>query len=125
MFYREAGQFKSTYQDDQAIFPLVQDRWFMALVAIVAFVFVPMVADEYWFQAVLIPFLILSLAASGLNILTGYCGQLSLGTGGFMATGAFAAFKLSTAFPDLHILIVLLRSGLIAALVGIAFGLPS
>jgi len=125
MFYREAGQFKSSYQADQAIFPIVQDRWFMALVIIVAFVVVPMFADEYWQQAVIIPFLILALAAIGLNILTGYAGQVSLGTGAFMAVGAYATYKLSTSFPDLNIIIVFLLSGVIAAAVGMVFGIPS
>jgi branched-chain amino acid transport system permease protein len=53
----------------------------------------PLLADEYLFRAILIPFLILSLAALGLNILVGYCGQISLGTGGFMAVGAYAAYN--------------------------------
>ena len=125
MIYREAGQFKTTYASDQAIFPIVQDRIFVGLVALAAFVAVPLVADEYWLQAILIPFLIYALAALGLNLLTGYAGQLSLGTGGFMAVGAYSAFKLSTAFPVLNIVVVFLLSGLIAALVGVVFGLPS
>ena len=83
MFYREAGQFKTSYGNDQAVFPIIQDRWFIALVLIVAYAVVPFVADEYWLQAVIIPFLIFSLAAIGLNLLTGYAGQLSLGTGAF------------------------------------------
>ena len=73
----------------------------------------------------MLPFLIFALAALGLNILTGYAGQLSLGTGGFMACGAFAAFKLTTSFPDLNIIIVFVLSGLITAGVGILFGIPS
>jgi len=125
VIYREAGQFKTTYASDQAIFPILQDRIFVGLVALAAFVAVPLVADEYWLQAILIPFLIYALAALGLNLLTGYAGQLSLGTGGFMAVGAYSAFKLSTAFPPLNIVIVFLLSGLIAALVGVVFGIPS
>ena len=89
MIYREAGQFKTTYTADQAVFPIVQDRWFIAAVAFLALV-VPLVANEYWLQVVLIPFLIFSLAAIGLNLLTGYTGQLSLGTGGFMAPNSAA-----------------------------------
>ena len=81
--------------------------------------------DGYWANAVLLPFLIWSIAAIGLNILTGYCGQLSLGTGGFMAVGAFAAFKLMTAFPELNIVFCVLGAGVVTALVGLAFGLPS
>ncbi len=125
MIYREAGQFKTTYASDQAIFPILQDRIFVGLVALAAFVAVPLVADEYWLQAILIPFLIYALAALGLNLLTGYAGQLSLGTGGFMAVGAYSAFKLSTAFPVLNIVVVFLLSGLVAALVGVVFGIPS
>ena len=60
---------------------------------------VPLVASDYWLSTIMLPFLVFSLAALGLNILTGYAGQLSLGTGGFMACGAFAAFKLATSLP--------------------------
>jgi branched-chain amino acid transport system permease protein len=85
----------------------------------------PLVADEYWLQAVLLPFLIYALAALGLNLLTGYAGQVSLGTGGFMAVGAYSAFKLSSAFPWLSVIIVFLLAGLVTALVGLVFGIPS
>ena len=125
MIYREAGQFKTTYVEDQAIFPILQDRVVVTVGIVLAFVAVPLIADEYWLQAVLIPFVIFALAAIGLNLLTGYCGQLSLGTGGFMAVGAYAAYKLTTAFPELNIVVVFLLAGLIAAAVGILFGLPS
>jgi branched-chain amino acid transport system permease protein len=86
---------------------------------------VPLVANEYWLQAILIPFLVYSLAAIGLNILTGYAGQISLGTGGFMAVGAYAAFKLTTAFPWMNIVLVFVLSGVAAAAVGLVFGIPS
>ena len=125
MIYREAGQFKTTYASDQAIFPIVQDKWLVGLAIIAAFVAIPLVANEYWLQAVLIPFLIYAMAAIGLNLLTGYAGQLSLGTGGFMAVGGYAAFKLTTAFPWMNIIVVFLLSGLIAAGVGLMFGIPS
>ena len=94
MIYREAGQFKSSYASDQAVFPIRQDRVVVGL-ALGRGDRGAAVADEYWLQAVLIPFLIYSLAALGLNLLTGYAGQVSLGTGGFMAVGAYAAFKLT------------------------------
>jgi branched-chain amino acid transport system permease protein len=125
VIYREAGQFKTTYAGDQAIFPILQDRVFVGLALVAAFVAVPLWANEYWLQAVLIPFLIYALAALGLNLLTGYAGQLSLGTGGFMAVGAYAAFKLTTAFPWLNILVVFVLAGLVAAGVGLVFGIPS
>jgi len=125
VIYRETGQFKSSYASDQAIFPVLQDRIFVLLVVAAAFLVPPLVANDYWLQAVLIPFLIYALAALGLNLLTGYAGQVSLGTGGFMAVGAYSAFKLSTSFPGLNIIVVFLISGLFAALVGVVFGVPS
>ena len=125
MFYREAGQFKTSYATDQAIFPIIQDRWFIAIILVAVYGIIPFIANEYWLQAILIPLFIFSLAAIGLNILTGYAGQLSLGTGAFMAVGAYASYKLTTGFPDLNILLVFLIAGIIAAAVGMLFGLPS
>ena len=91
MIYRETGRFSTTYAQDQSIFPIIQDRWFVWLLIAAAIFVVPVIANEYWLQAVMIPFLIFSLAAIGLNLLTGYCGQVSLGTGGFMAVGGTRA----------------------------------
>ncbi len=125
MIYREAGQFKTTYASDQAIFPIAQDRWIVLAAAAAAFLVPPLLLSEYWLQAILIPFLIYALAAIGLNLLTGYAGQLSLGTGGFMAVGAYAGFKLTTAFPWANMILVFVLSGLVAAAVGLVFGVPS
>jgi branched-chain amino acid transport system permease protein len=125
MLYREAGQFKSTYGADQQIFPLRQDRIGMALLLAVAFVLVPLFGDQYWLSAILTPFLVLSLAALGLNILTGYAGQLSLGTAAFMAVGAFMAYNAELRIPYMPSLGSFAIGGLCAALVGIVFGLPS
>ena len=125
VIYREAGQFKTSYSADQAIFPIVQDRVVVVAAMVAAFVIPTAFANDYWLQAVLIPFLIYSLAAIGLNLLTGYAGQLSLGTGGFMAVGGYAAFKLTTAFPALNIIVVFVLAGVIAAGVGLLFGIPS
>ena len=126
MLYREAGQFKTTYVADQQIFPILQDRLFVLAVIVVAFLAVPMFASPYLYTEILIPFLILSLAAIGLNILVGYCGQVSLGTGGFMAVGAYAAYNLWLRVPELNnLIVVFLFGGLMAAAVGILFGIPS
>ena len=81
--------------------------------------------SEYWAQAVFLPFLIFGIAAIGLNILTGYCGQVSLGSGGFMAVGAYSCYKFMTSFPDMNMLVCILLSGGVTALVGLIFGLPS
>jgi branched-chain amino acid transport system permease protein len=125
MFYREVGQFKSSYSADQVAFPIRQDRYFVWAVVAFAFVGVPLMANPYWLSAILIPFLILSLAALGLNLLVGYCGQISLGTGGFMAVGAYAAYNLTLRIPGLNPLVAFLLAGGIATLVGIFFGIPS
>lgn len=125
MLYREAGQFKTDYKADQALFPIRQDRWGIAVLLLVAFVIIPSIASEYWLRSILTPFLVFSLAALGLNILTGYAGLLSLGTAGFMAVGAFAAYNFHIRVPEIPFLINFALAGLIAAGVGILFGLPS
>jgi branched-chain amino acid transport system permease protein len=125
MIYREAGQFKTTYAKDQQVFPIRQDRIGVAIVLAVAFVGVPLLANQYWLSAILTPFLILALATLGLNILTGYAGQLSLGTAAFMAVGAFMAYNFELRMPWMPILVSFALAGLCAALVGIVFGLPS
>ena len=125
MLYREAGQFKSTYGQDQQIFPILQDRIAMIALLLVAFVAVPIFGDQYWLSAIITPFLILSLAALGLNILTGYAGQLSLGTAAFMAIGAFMAYNAMLRIPHIPVLGAFAIGGLSAAAVGFVFGLPS
>jgi branched-chain amino acid transport system permease protein len=125
MIYRETGQFKTTYASDQQLFPILQDRVFVIGFLAFAFGVMPFIGTEYLFRAILVPFLILSLAALGLNILVGYCGQLSLGTGGFMAVGAYAAYNLALRVPDLNLIVIFLVAGLFATLVGLLFGIPS
>jgi branched-chain amino acid transport system permease protein len=146
MLYREAGQFKTTYAADMAVFPIRQDRIALVLLIAVAFIAVPFMAEaqvwpfrtDYMVRAILIPFLILSLAAIGVNILIGYCGQISLGSGAFMAIGAYSAYKFATgvhiplawlgtaiSIPPLPGLVSIPLGGLMAALVGILFGIPS
>jgi branched-chain amino acid transport system permease protein len=125
VLYREAGQFKTSYVADQAIFPIAQDRWFVLGLTAFAFLGVPLFAPNYLYTEVLIPVLFLSLAAIGLNMLTGYCGQLSLGTGGFMAVGAYAAYNIALRLPETNLILIFLFGGLMAMLVGILFGLPS
>jgi len=125
MLYREAGQFKTTYALDQQIFPILQDR--IAVFGIIAFAYlvVPFIADQYWLSAILVPFLIFSLAALGLNILTGYAGQLSLGTAAFMAVGAFAAYNFELRVAWMPLLVSFALGGVCAAAIGLLFGLPS
>lgn len=125
MLYRKSGDFKTSYEADSQTFPIKFDRWGYYAVLAVAFGVIPFVINDYWANAVFVPFLIYAIAALGLNILTGYCGQVSLGTGGFMAVGAYACYKLMTSFPEINILIHVLLAGGITAAVGVFFGLPS
>ena len=125
MLYREAGQFKSTYAEDQQIFPIRQDRIGVALFLAFAFLVVPAIGNQYWLSAMLTPFLIFALATLGLNILTGYAGQLSLGTAAFMAVGAFMAYNFVLRMPWLGVIPAFMLAGLCAAAVGVVFGLPS
>lgn len=125
MLYREAGQFKTSYAADQAVFPILQDRFGLALIMLVALVVIPMTGSQFFLDAIMVPFLIFALATIGLNILTGYCGQLSLGTGGFMGVGAYAAYKLTSIFPDVNIIVHILLAGFFTAAIGMVFGLPS
>ncbi|MBI5781664.1 MAG: branched-chain amino acid ABC transporter permease [Rhodocyclales bacterium] len=125
MIYREAGQFKASYEADQQIFPIKQDRIVMAALVAAAFLVAPWAASEYWLQAVLTPVLVFALAALGLNLLTGYAGQLSLGTGAFMAVGAYATYNFLLRLDGLPFLVGLVLGGLSAAAVGVVFGLPS
>jgi branched-chain amino acid transport system permease protein len=146
VLYREAGQFKVSYSADMAIFPIRQDRIAFYLMLGFAFVGVPLLAtfhiwpfgSDYILRAILLPFLILALATIGVNVLVGYCGQISLGSGAFMATGAYSAYKFATgvhlpltwlgtelAIAPLPVLPSILLGGLMASLVGILFGIPS
>ncbi|MBC3362316.1 branched-chain amino acid ABC transporter permease [Pseudomonas sp. SWRI154] len=125
MFYREAGQFSTRYAEDRRVFALRQDRHGLVALLLIAFVVVPWVGNDYWLSAILIPFLVLSLAGLGLNLLTGYAGQLSLGSAAFMAVGAFATYNLEVRVDGLPLLLSIALGGLVAALVSVLFGLPS
>ena len=125
MLYRENGQFKTHYRADLQIFPILQDRIAIAVLLVVAFAAVPLLADQYYLRAILIPFLILSLAALGLNVLVGYCGQISLGTGAFMAVGAYAAYNFYIRVDGMPMPLAVLLGGVCATAVGVVFGIPS
>ena len=141
MFYREAGDFKTSYAGDAQTFPISVDRFLYYTALGAAFLVVPFVIDDYWANSIILPFLIYAIAAIGLNILTGYCGQVSLGTGGFMAVGAYACYKFMTgidiylmndagewvryALPPINIFFSVMLAGLVSAIIGTLFGLPS
>ena len=115
MFYSEAGQFKSTYEADAAVFPLRQDRIGIAVILVLAFVVIPLTGSNFVLSSVMIPILVFSLAAIALNILTGYTGLISLGTAGFMGVGGYACYKLTSIFPGINIIVHIALSGFFAA----------
>ena len=125
MLYRTAGQFKTSYVADQALFPVKQDAFLLGILLILGWVVFPLTASEFTFQTLLIPILIYALAAMGLNILTGFAGQLSLGTGAFMGVGAYACYKMVTILPWMNPIVAILLSGVFSAGVGVVFGIPS
>ena len=103
----------------------IRPRWVLWAVLAIAFIGVPVFGNDYWLNAILIPFLIWSLAGLGLNLLTGYAGQASLGTAAFMAVGAFATYNFMLRLPLLPLPVSIALGGLTAAIVGVFFGLPS
>ena len=125
MLFREAGRFHTSYAQDSRLLPLRHDRIRMAILLIAGFLVVPFIANDYWLVAILIPWLTLSLVAQGQNILMGYAGQLSLGSAGFMAAGAFACYNIILRIDGIGFVAAVLLSGVCAALIGIVFGLPS
>jgi len=124
MLYREVGQFKTSYAKDQQIFPIFQDRVALFLLICFALFVIPFVANDYWLIAIITPVLAFTLAATGLNIITGYAGQLSLGAAAFMSIGAYATYNLMIRTP-IPFPVCVLIGGFFSAFFGFLFGLPS
>ena len=131
MFYRESKHIVKNYFQSRRMLPLKNDRWFTYALLALMLTVVPAVGDDYWLYAILIPLMIFTLAALGLNILTGYTGQLSLGSAGFMLMGAILTFNFIYRFDgvnlpfDMPLLLAFVMGGIVTGLVGVIFGLPS
>ena len=123
MFYRETGIFKTSYAADMALYPLPLSRWALGGIGVLLLIVVPFVASDY-VLTVLNLILVAVVGAVGLNILTGYAGQISIGQGGFMAVGAYTAAKLITVWHAPFWLAVP-AGGAMTALVGTFVGIPS
>ena len=100
-------------------------RWAVPLALLAVAYAGPLLGSSYLFEAILLPFLALSLAGVGLNILSGYAGQVSLGSAAFMAVGAFAAYNVNLRVDGLPLIASIVLAGFAAAAVGLVFGLPS
>ena len=124
MFYRECGNYKATYTADIAIFPIPLDRWGLGVMLVLAFLVIPFVASDYWLSSIMVSFYCFSLAALGLNFLTGYAGQLSIGHAAFMAVGAYTSLILYGRY-HVPLLLSILCGGIVSSAVGAVFGIPS
>jgi branched-chain amino acid transport system permease protein len=124
MFYRETGVFRESYAADMALLPIPLERWSVLILLLFACLGIPLLTNQYWLGSLIIPFLIFSLSALGLNFLTGYAGQLSLGHAAFMGVGAYGAVILYARY-GVPLLPSLLGGGIVAALIGALFGLPA
>jgi branched-chain amino acid transport system permease protein len=117
-----AGTRNYSYSEDMAIFR-TRTHWFL-LIALLLFLFTaPMWFGGHWLS-IANRIGITIIAVTGLNILTGYCGQLSIGHAGFMAVGAYTSAILVSKF-DMPFIVGLLGAGVVAGLIGILFGIPS
>ncbi len=123
MFHRESGVFKTSYAADMALYPLPIARWAVAALAALFIVAAPLALGNYPLS-ILNLILIAVVGALGLNILVGYTGQISIGTGAFMSVGAYTAAKLVVIFHA-PFWIALPAGGLMAAAVGAIVGIPS
>ncbi len=116
------GTAKSTYQHDEALLDS-RTQYFWLILLLCALIAFPFVADEYWlYLACLVAINIAS--ATGLNILTGYTGLVSLGQAAFMGLGAYTVAVLENHF-GLPVLLNLLLAGGVAMLGGLIVGIPS
>jgi branched-chain amino acid transport system permease protein len=122
MINRESGVFQTTYEGDMALYPLPLARY-STLAVVVVLVLLPLVLDSHAMSLVNL-MLLASIGAIGLNILVGYTGQVSLGHGAFMMVGSYTA-ALVTVRLGLPFWLGLPAGGLMAALVGAFFGIPS
>jgi len=122
MFHRECGYYKTTYAADMALYPLPVARWAVAFIALL-FLVVPFTLHAYYISIINL-ILVATVGALGLNILTGYTGQISIGHAAFMSVGAYTAANLATRL-DLSFWITLPAGGLMAAAIGAIVGIPS
>ena len=117
------GNFKESYAQELTIFETDFGRLATVVGLILLFAVVPFVSGAYILY-IIITIGIYAIAAIGLNLLIGYTGQISLGHGAFFGVGAYAAAILATKV-GVPFLIAVPAAGVITALVGMVFGIPS
>ena len=111
-----------SYSQDSRLFKYRSTAFrYVALISLI--IILPVIADTYW-VSLFILIGINIIAALGLNLLTGYTGQISLGHAAFLAIGSYASAIL-TGRCEISFWLALPASGLIAALAGVVIGLPA
>ncbi|MDO9527140.1 MAG: branched-chain amino acid ABC transporter permease [Gemmobacter sp.] len=119
MFFRKAGISHTRYQDERQLWPLPIDRY--AVVAVlVLMIAAPFLVDRLYVVSYLLPLIIWSTAALGLNFLMGGAGQIHLGYGAVIGIGAYTSVHMMRAGVPLEISMI--GGGVLAAMVGIVFG---
>jgi branched-chain amino acid transport system permease protein len=115
------GEFHTTYASDMGIFDTRRSRWLLGAFVVALFA-IPLLATSYWLD-VANRAAIAIIAATGLNILTGFTGQISLGNAAFLAVGAYATAYLGN--HGMPFVVACPASGILAAVAGMVFGIPS
>src|SRR3989339_1583272 len=120
----KCGVFKTTYEDDEAIWQTKASKFWITVLIASLIIFPFVFQDSKYLLHIADSVLIAIIAALGLNILTGFTGQISLGHGAFIGVGAYASGYFMNQF-GLPFLSCLLIAGFITAFVGMIFGIPS
>ena len=122
MYDLPCGVFNDSYEKDMAVFRTTT-HWGLLIVSLSMLFLLPLIVADHW--VVIMNFIAVAvIAILGLNIVTGYCGQINVGQAAFMAVGAYTSgiltqeygFNFWVAFP---------LAGLVAGATGVLFGLPS
>lgn len=124
---RPAGVFDTSYDQDMALFRTRFSRWFWGI-AFLILLFIPFYATAdlipHFWVGIAVRLCITIIAVQGLNILTGYTGQLSLGHSAFIAVGAYSSAVIGREL-GWSFFVILPISALFTGFVGLIFGLPS
>jgi branched-chain amino acid transport system permease protein len=118
MLFRQAGIFHTDYAADRALFPIAADRWMIAILLVFAFA-APLLVNSLYLSSYLLPWLVWTAAALGLNLILGWAGQFHLGYAAVMGIGAYATVHATRAGIPWEIAIVL--GGSTAAIIGVGF----
>lgn len=121
-FVAECGHYKTSYRKDMELYRIPREK--LRVIALLGLFFLyPLFASNY---AVGLATLccIAAVGAIGLNILTGFTGQISIGVGAFLGVGGYTSAILTSTL-GLSFWIALPLAGIITAVVGGLFGIPS